>query len=76
VGLKRLKSDTYSSSVIFHWATGPILDPEASTLATEYGAQWMNMPNFASRYQVVLSASDSAVAAIPHQARSDESAPA
>jgi hypothetical protein len=31
---------------------------EASTLATEYGPQWMNIPNFASRYQAVLSASD------------------
>jgi hypothetical protein len=35
---------------------------EASTLATEYGPQWMNMPNFASLYQAVLSASDSFVA--------------
>jgi hypothetical protein len=30
---------------------------EASTLATEYGPQWMNIPNLASRYQVVLGVS-------------------
>jgi hypothetical protein len=28
---------------------------EASTLACEYGPQWMNMPNLALRYQVVRS---------------------
>jgi hypothetical protein len=31
---------------------------EASTLATEYAPQWMNIPNFAALYQAVLSASD------------------
>jgi hypothetical protein len=30
---------------------------EASTLATEYAPQWMNIPNFAALYQAVLSAS-------------------
>jgi hypothetical protein len=30
---------------------------EASTLASEYGPQWMNMPNFAARYHDVRSSS-------------------
>jgi hypothetical protein len=30
---------------------------DASMLASEYGPQWMNMPNFAWRYQAVRSSS-------------------
>jgi hypothetical protein len=32
-----------------------MMGQEASTLASEYGPQWMNMPNFASRYQAARS---------------------
>src|ERR1035438_3792269 len=34
---------------------GTMIGQEASTLACEYGPQWMNMPNLALRYQLVRS---------------------
>src|SRR5437660_8440794 len=34
---------------------GVMMGHEASTLASEYGPQWINMPNFAFRYQAVRS---------------------
>jgi len=57
VGLNRLKSDTYSAWVMFHWASGRMMGHEASTPATEYAPQWMNIPNLAALYQAVLSPS-------------------
>jgi hypothetical protein len=42
-----------------------MIGQDASTLATEYGPQWMNIPNFASRYHPVLS---SALAGTAQQA--------
>src|SRR5271165_136437 len=53
VGLNRCGSARYSSSVILNCADGRMMGQEASTLASEYGPQWTNMPNLASRYQAV-----------------------
>src|SRR5208283_5457885 len=44
---------------MFHWASGSMMGQEASTLAREYGPQWMNMPNLACLNQAVRCASDS-----------------
>ena len=46
-------------------ALGTMIGHEASTLACEYGPQWMNMPNLALRYQVVRSHA----MAVPHPER-------
>jgi len=53
-GLNRLGNSRYSASLMPP-GVGVIMGQEASTLASEYGPQWMNMPNLASRYQRVRS---------------------
>jgi hypothetical protein len=53
-GLNRLGNSRYSASLM-PAGVGVIMGQEASTLASEYGPQWMNMPNLASRYQRVRS---------------------
>src|ERR1700682_1169404 len=53
-GLNRLGKSRYSASLM-PAGVGVIMGQEASTLASEYGPQWMNMPNLASRYQRVRS---------------------
>src|SRR5579863_10225641 len=53
-GLKVCGSARYSASVIPP-DFGTMIGHEASTLACEYGPQWMNIPNLALRYQVVRS---------------------
>src|SRR6266436_7410917 len=53
-GLNRLGNSRYSASLM-PAGVGVIMGQEASRLASEYGPQWMNMPNLASRYQRVLS---------------------
>src|ERR1700687_3432646 len=53
-GLKRFGNSRYSASLM-PAGVGVIMGQEASTLASEYGPQWMNMPNLASRYQRVRS---------------------
>src|ERR1700682_4655725 len=49
-GLNRLGNSRYSASPM-PAGVGVIMGQEASTLASEYGPQWMNMPNLASRNQ-------------------------
>src|ERR1700730_14850866 len=49
----RRKSRYWASEKPSGW--GDMIGQEASTLAREYGPQWMNMPNLASRYHEVLS---------------------
>src|SRR5580704_10387079 len=53
-GLKLWGRARYSASVIPP-AFGTMIGHEASTLAWEYGPQWINIPNLALRYQVVRS---------------------
>jgi hypothetical protein len=53
-GLNRLGNPRYSASLMPP-GVGVIMGQEASTLASEYGPQWMNIPNLASRYQRVRS---------------------
>ena len=53
-GLNRLGNSRYSASLMPP-GVGVIMGQDASTLASEYGPQWMNMPNLASRYQRVRS---------------------
>src|ERR1700730_7816429 len=53
-GLNRLGNSRYSASPM-PAGVGVIMGQEASTLASEYGPQWMNMPNLASRNQRVRS---------------------
>ena len=53
-GLNRFGNSRYSASLM-PAGVGFIMGQEASTLASEYGPQWMNMPNLASRYQRVRS---------------------
>src|SRR5580692_5637298 len=53
-GLKVCGSARYSASVIPP-GFGTMMGQEASTLACEYGPQWMNIPNLALRYQLVRS---------------------
>jgi hypothetical protein len=53
-GLNRLGNSRYSASLM-PAGVGVIMGHEASTLASEYGPQWINIPNFASRYQRVRS---------------------
>jgi hypothetical protein len=53
-GLNRLGSSRYSASLM-PVGVGVIMGQEASMLASEYGPQWMNMPNLASRYHRVRS---------------------
>jgi len=53
-GLNRLGNSRYSASLMPP-GVGVIMGQEASTLASEYGPQWMNMPNLASQYQRVRS---------------------
>src|SRR5580765_1171734 len=57
VGLNRLGSSRYSASVIPP-AVGVMIGQDASTLASEYGPQWMNIPNLALRYQAACSSSE------------------
>src|SRR5438477_11449341 len=54
VGLNRFGNSRYSASPMPP-AVGVMMGHEASTLASEYAPQWMNIPNFASRYQRVRS---------------------
>src|SRR5438128_12411122 len=53
-GLNRFGNSTYSDSVMPP-GFGVMMGHEASTLASEYGPQCMNMPNLAFRYQAVRS---------------------
>src|SRR5580704_9359122 len=53
-GLKRLGNSRYSASLM-PVGVGVIMGQDASTLPSEYGPQWMNIPNFASRYHRVRS---------------------
>src|ERR1700680_4075136 len=53
-GLNRFGNSRYSASLMPP-GVGVMMGQEASTLASEYGPQWMNMPNLASRYQRVRS---------------------
>src|SRR5213082_3759352 len=53
-GLNRFGNSTYSASVMPP-GFGVMMGHEASTLASEYGPQCMNMPNLAFRYQAVRS---------------------
>src|SRR6266436_10310741 len=53
-GLNRLGNSRYSASLM-PAGVGVIMVQEASTLASEYGPQWMNMPNLALRYHAVRS---------------------
>src|SRR5882672_1142342 len=57
VGLNRLGSSRYSASVIPP-TVGVMIGQEASTLASEYGPQWMNIPNLALQYQAARSSSE------------------
>src|SRR6266576_6999836 len=57
VGLKRLGNSRYSASLMAP-AVGSMMGHDASTLASEYGPQWMNMPNLALRYQAVRSSAE------------------
>src|SRR5580704_7948800 len=61
VGLNVAGSARYAASVIPP-GLGTMMGQEASTLAWEYGPQWMNMPNLACRYQRVRSDSVVAIA--------------
>src|SRR6202049_2094561 len=54
VGLNRRRTSRYSASEMSP-GLGVMIGQEASTLAREYGPQWMNMPNLASRHHEVLS---------------------
>src|SRR5436190_3825814 len=53
-GLNLRGNSRYSASLMPP-AVGVIMGHEASTPASEYGPQWINIPNFASRYQRVRS---------------------
>src|SRR5579862_650423 len=53
-GLNVCGSARYSASVIPP-GFGTMIGQEASTLAWEYGPQWINIPNLALRYQLVRS---------------------
>src|SRR6266700_6283464 len=53
VGLNCDGSARYSASVIS--PLGVMMGHDASTPATEYGPQWMNIPNFAFRNAAILS---------------------
>src|ERR1700687_1399178 len=53
-GLNRLGNSRFSASLM-PAGVGVIMGQDASTLASEYGPQWMNMPNLALRYHSVRS---------------------
>ena len=54
IGLNVCGKARYAASVIPP-GVGTIIGQDASTLACEYGPQWINMPNLALRYQLVRS---------------------
>src|ERR1700751_555694 len=71
VGLKCCGSARYSASLMPP-GVGRIIGQDASTLASEYGPQWINMPNFASRYHAVRSLASHEADAKPASKESEE----